>query len=228
MTTVTLPQAPGTTSPVPHLTSIHSTPQRGPWGNWRYPGNCSGHIIRDLLQFFDPKTVFDPMSGSGTCKDVCRELGIPCSSADLHQRFDACDPRHYPQEKFDFIWTHPPYWRMKRYGDDPRCLSNAPSEKDFFLRMTAMLRCCKRVLANGGKLAVLMGDYYDVKLQKMIPCCHMTKEAALREGYWPACTDIVRFQHGNSSSRKSYTSSFIPGLHDVCSIYQLAKTPCLE
>ena len=36
--------------------------------------------------------VFDPMSGSGTCPDVCQELGIPCMSWDIHHGLDACDP----------------------------------------------------------------------------------------------------------------------------------------
>ncbi len=33
-------------------------------------------------------------------------------------------------------------------------------------------------------------------------------------------TDIVRLQYGNQSSRKSYSSSFIPGLHDLCMILE--------
>jgi hypothetical protein len=37
---------------------------------------------------------------------------------------------------------------------------------------------------------------------------------------WPACTDIVRFQHGNTSSQKAYNSAFIPGLHDVCLVME--------
>ena len=32
------------------------------------------------LLFFQPRFVFDPMQGSGTCADVCRELSIPCRS----------------------------------------------------------------------------------------------------------------------------------------------------
>ena len=33
-------------------------------------------------------------------------------------------------------------------------------------------------------------------------------------------TDIVRFSHGASSAKKTYRSSFIPGLHDVCMIFE--------
>jgi hypothetical protein len=37
------------------------------------------------------------------------------------------------------------------------------------------------------------------------------------------CTDIIRFSHGASSARKRYRSSFIPGLHDVCAIFENMK-----
>jgi hypothetical protein len=31
---------------------------------------------------------------------------------------------------------------------------------------------------------------------------------------------IIRFSHGASSGRKVYRSSFIPGLHDACMIFE--------
>ena len=37
------------------------------------------------------------------------------------------------------------------------------------------------------------------------------------------CTDIIRFSHGASSSKKVYRSSFIPGLHDVCMIFEKTR-----
>src|SRR5690606_24683668 len=91
--TVPLPTAPKNASPVPGLTSIHSTLRRGEYGSHHYPGNCGGYLIRDLLTYFDAKRVFDPMSGSGTCRDVCEELGIDCFSADLRSGFDATNAR---------------------------------------------------------------------------------------------------------------------------------------
>ena len=221
MNTVTLPVAPITGSPVPHLTSIHSTVIRGPYGDARYPGNCSGQIIKDLLLFFKPHRVFDPMSGSGTCSDVCKELGIFCKSGDIKTGFDAGNPKSYDGiEPFDFIWIHPPYWRMKVYNQDSRCLSNAPDLTTYYVMLRKVIQNCKAVLSDQGKLAILMGDYHDMKLGKIAPCTQITREIALREKLWPACTEIIRFQHGNSSSKKEYASSFIPGLHDTALIYQ--------
>src|SRR3954465_10815802 len=94
-----LPLAPRNASPVPHLTSLYHSPKAGEYGDRGYPGNCGGNLIKDLLLYFQPATVFDPMTGSGTCRDVCDELDIACLSADLKQGKDACDPGHLPQDQ---------------------------------------------------------------------------------------------------------------------------------
>ena len=105
-----LPLAPRNASPVPHLTSLYHFYRAGEYGDRSYPGNCGGKLIRDLLQFFRSQNVFDPMTGSGTCADVCRELAIPCLSRDIRDGFDATDAdcfRSLPAgAAFDFVWAH--------------------------------------------------------------------------------------------------------------------------
>src|SRR5258708_3809731 len=73
-----LPRSPRNASHVPHLTSLYHCNRAGDYGDRKYPGNCGGNLIKDLLLFFQPKNVLDPMTGSGTCRDVCAELGIEC------------------------------------------------------------------------------------------------------------------------------------------------------
>lgn len=221
-----LPLAPITASPVPRLTSLYHHEDRGPWGDSRYPGNCSGHLIRDLLLYFRPTSVFDPMTGSGTCRDVCRELGIACSSADIHAGFDACDPRNFLGSfrrfepcSFDFVWLHPPYWRQKLYAADSRDLSRCATLDAFLDRYALLLGNCALTLKPGGVMAVLMGDYAD-RDAGFVPLTYHTKRLAFRWGLRQCCTDIIRFGHGASSGHKVYRSSFIPGLHDVCSVFQ--------
>ena len=215
-----LPLAPRNASPVPHLTSLYHFHRAGEYGDRRYPGNCGGNLIKDLLRYFRPGLVLDPMSGSGTCRDVCRELGIPCLAWDIHDDFDACNPHAFPKHQvFDFIWSHPPYWRQKLYADDPRDLSRAPTLDDFLARYGRFLRNCAGALKSGGKLAVLMGDYSD-REAGFIPLTYHTKRLAFAAGLRQHGTDIIRFSHGASSSRKVYRSSFIPGLHDVCMLFE--------
>src|ERR1700689_4464237 len=71
-----LPLVPRNASPVPHLTSLYHFHRAGEYGDRRYPGNCGGNLIKDLLKYFTPELCCDPMSGSGTCRDVCDELGV--------------------------------------------------------------------------------------------------------------------------------------------------------
>lgn len=216
---IELPVAPVTGSPVPGLTSLHGVKKRGPYGDRRYRGNCGGYLIRDLLRYFQPKTVLDPMSGSGTCRDVCRELGIEHTIMDI--RFGqnaACHSSYENLSPIDFVWMHPPYWRMIRYNDDPRCLSNASTLESFLDQLQLVLRLTKNVLNANGKIAVLIGGYSDHGKYQPLP--QLLVERAIRENLWLACTEIIRFQHGNTSSKKTYQSSFIPGLHDTCLIFE--------
>lgn len=221
-----LPRAPINASPVPSLTSLYHSTEAGDYGDRRYPGNCGGNLIRDLLNYFQPENVFDPMSGSGTCRDVCRELKIECVSGDIHHGFDLCDPNEFYGESarfdrrsFDFVWIHPPYFRMKLYANNPRDLSRAPTFEAFLERYGQAIAHCAYVLKPGGTLAVLMGDYQD-REYGYLPLTYHTKRLAFESGLTQAGTDIIRFSHGASSSRRVYRSSFIPGLHDVLSLFR--------
>jgi hypothetical protein len=214
-----LPRAPLNGSPVPHLTSLYHFSRAGEYGDRSYPGNCGGNLIKDLLRYFQPHSVFDPMTGSGTCRDVCDELAIYCWSSDLHENFDACDASKFPRGCFEFAWIHPPYWRQKLYTNDPRDLSRTPTLTVFLDRYRLLIENCVGALVPGGKLAVLMGDYSDRKAG-FVPLVYHTKQLAFAVGLRQHCTDIIRFSHGASSGRKRYSSSFIPGLHDVCMIFE--------
>lgn len=217
---VRLPRAPLNASPVPELTSLYHNANAGEYGDRSYPGNCGGNLIKDLLRYYQPESVFDPMTGSGTCRDVCDELGIDCHSTDLKQGFDATDPTHFQSlAAFDFIWAHPPYWRQKIYSTSPNDLSRSPTLASFLDRYGGFIQSCAELLTSGGKFAILMGDYLDHK-EGFVPLTYYTKQLALNAGLRQSCTDIIRFSHGASSSKKVYRSSFIPGLHDVCAIFE--------
>jgi hypothetical protein len=216
-----LPAAPRNASPVPHLTSLYHFDGTGEYGDRSYPGNCGGNLIRDLIKFFDARSVIDPMTGSGTCRDVCEELGVYCYSSDLHQGVDACDPVNFPAACFEFAWLHPPYWRQKLYQDNSLCLSRTPTLAAFLRRYRQLIATAAGTLVTGGKLAVLMGDYVD-RDAGFVPLVYHTKRLAFDLRLVQCCTDIIRFSHGTSSSRKVYRSSFIPGLHDVCMVFKQA------
>ena len=221
-----LPQAPQNGSPVPHLTSLYHFHRAGEYGDRSYPGNCGGKLIRDLLLFFQSQSVFDPMTGSGTCADVCRELAIPCLSKDIRYGFDATNPESFKTlptgQTFDFIWAHPPYWRQKLYTTNRGDLSATKTLPQFLEGYAAFIRNCAGVLSPRGKFAILMGDYSD-REAGFVSLTYHTKQLAFAAGLRQSCTDIIRFSHGASSSRKTYRSSFIPGLHDMCMVFEKAR-----
>jgi hypothetical protein len=214
-----LPVAPINASPVPHLTSLYHFSRAGEYGDRSYPGNCGGNLIKDLLRYYKPASIFDPMTGSGTCRDVCKELAVYCWSSDLHENVDACDATKFPRGCFEFAWIHPPYWRQKLYTNDSRDLSRTPTLSAFLERYRLLIANCAGALEPNGKLAILMGDYCD-RDAGFVPLTYYTKQLAFECGLRQCCTDIIRFSHGASSSRKVYRSSFIPGLHDVCMVFE--------
>jgi hypothetical protein len=214
-----LPRAPQNASPVPHLTSLYHFSRAGDYGDRSYPGNCGGNIIKDLIRYFNAHTVFDPMTGSGTCRDVCGELGVYCWSSDIREGLDACDASRFPRGCFEFAFIHPPYWRQKLYSTDPRDLSRSLTLEAFLERYRLLIANCAGALVPGGKLAILMGDYSD-REAGFVPLVYHTKRLAFEFGLRQHCTDIIRFSHGASSSKKVYRSSFIPGLHDTCMVFE--------
>jgi len=222
-TYVKLPRPPLNASPVPELTSLYHNAKAGDYGNRSYPGNCGGNLIKDLLRYFQPQHVFDPMTGSGTCRDVCKELGVSCYSTDLKEGFDATKAEHYQAlGLFDFIWAHPPYWRQKIYSNSPHDLSQCRTLPRFLHAYGQFIENCADVVHPGGKFAILMGDYADREVG-FVPLTYYTKQIAFAVGLKQHCTDIIRFSHGASSSRRVYRSSFIPGLHDVCVIFEKSE-----
>src|SRR5213078_3278706 len=112
------------------------------------------------------------------------------------------------------------------YADDARDLSRSPTLEHFLRRYGQFIRNCARSLKQGGKLAILMGDYCD-REAGFVPLTFHTKHLAFAAGLRQCCTDIIRFSHGASSGRKVYRGSFIPGLHDTLAIFQNAAAPTI-
>jgi hypothetical protein len=73
--------------------SILSYPDRGPWGNPGYRGNCSGYVYREFFERLRPRVFTDPMVGGGTSVDVAREMRIEAYGLDLRSGFNILKQR---------------------------------------------------------------------------------------------------------------------------------------
>ena len=96
--------------------SILDYPSRGHWGKASYRGNCTGYLIKDLLEKYQPKQFVEVFSGGGTGQDVAKELGLTNSvHLDLLTGWDALKDDIPVQP--DFVFLHPPYWDIIKYKD---------------------------------------------------------------------------------------------------------------
>ena len=103
--------------------SVCSYENRGPYGNNKYRGNCTGHIVKDFIESYMRKPgglVADPSIGGGSSVDVANELGVRFKGTDLHQGFNLLrdDFRTFLGEPAHLIWWHPPYWDMIQYSGE--------------------------------------------------------------------------------------------------------------
>lgn len=184
--------------------SIVSYPQRGKWGQAGWNGNTSGYLIRDLIDTYNPRTVLDPMEGSGTTRDVCAEMDIPYVGLDFKTGDDILSLHTQSRllrenrEGFDMIFLHPPYWGMVKYSNNPADLSNGPYSL-YLSRMHQILRFLAKCLSPDGFIALLLADFRtggktyfltdDTTSLGVISECGLVKEAR-----------IIKIQHMTTSS----------------------------
>jgi hypothetical protein len=206
------------------LCSVVSYPNRGPWGDAHYRGNCSGFLVKDLILRFNCHSIFDPAQGSGTVKDVVdginkyRQKNIQYRGEDLKQGWDVLTSP-VPQRQFDMVWYHPPYWDIIRYSADPRDLSVCRTIDEFEDKLNRSAQRLFSVIKQGGVLAVLIGDK-----RKNGQYYALFKSLLANPNLGVLRAIIIKIQHNCKSQAKDYGSSrfLIPIRHEYCLIFQKA------
>lgn len=205
------------------LCSVVSYPDRGPWGDARYRGNCSGHLIKDLILRFSAKSVFDPAQGGGTVRDVVSGINqhlkkqIDYEGRDLKQGWDILTSQ-LPEKQFDLVFYHPPYWDIIHYSNNPKDLSNSSTLENFEQRLNQSIEKLFETVKPGGIIAVLIGDKrksgtYYVLMRTLLINNKIGHLKAL----------IIKLQHNCKSDRMFYNSQnpfLIPIKHEYCLIFQ--------
>jgi hypothetical protein len=206
------------------LSSLLRYPERGPWGDSGYMGNCSGYVLVDLIDYAKPASVFDPMEGSGTTGDVCFDFNVSYAGRDLRVGWDLLSG-DLPSQEFDLIFWHPPYWPGFRYSNHPNDFSAAKSVKDYLERVQVGLTRLGGLLSAGGRLALLIGDgrkngqFYPIH-SDIIGWNVLPLEATL----------IKEGDHTRRARHFRYgPSAFIPTLHEYVLLFkkgQSCKSHC--
>ena len=168
------------------MTTHWSFPKRGDWAThdakWR--GNWSPYIPRNLLLRYSQAgdLVLDQFAGGGTtlveAKLLNRNIiGVDVNDIALNRCREKIDFEHdgangkvylykgdarkldfIPNEKIDFICTHPPYADIIKYSDDLDNDLSRCNVKDFLVEMEKVAAESYRVLKSNKFCAILMGD----------------------------------------------------------------------
>jgi hypothetical protein len=204
------------------MTSVVSYPTRcSLWGDSRFRGNCDGRLFKNLVLRYGAASVADPMSGSGTTRDVVEGLnrykkkGIRYWGSDLREGFDLT--KQAIPGTFDFLWIHPPYWNIVRYSDSAADLSSCVDYEHFREMLMVCLKRCYDALTPGGRLAVLIGDVrrqgrYTAIIKDVLNFPHGEIRSV-----------IIKVQHNCTSDRKAYGKlEDVPIRHEYCVVFRKA------
>lgn len=143
---------------------------KNPKGDNKYPGVTPAQLIWNLVwRYTEPgDLVVDPMCGSGTTLDVCKEEGR------LAKCYDIAPPRGRPDiiqndarkiplddNLVDLVFVDSPYGDNIRYNDHPDCIGKISSETEaFYNELEKVISECYRVLKPGKVLGWLIGDQW--------------------------------------------------------------------
>lgn len=197
------------------VTSLLRYPGRGPWGQSRYFGNCPGYLLVDLLDYFKPLSVFDPMEGSGTTREVCFDLHVEYEGRDLRTGFDLLSSP-LPDRRFDLIFWHPPYWPGHQYSNHPNDFSQAKNQQDFLQRIQEGLQRLRTLLTPTGHLVMLIGD------GRKNGVFYPVHSAILQWNILPVETILIKAgDHERRARHFQYgPTRFIPTLHEYVLIFK--------
>jgi len=139
-----------------------------PKGNNKYAGVTPAFIIWNLIQRYTKPgdLVVDPMAGSGTTIDVCKEEGRQAIGYDIapaHPEVIQNDARNIPlpNDSVDMVFIDSPYSDNIKYSDHPDCIGKISCEDErFFEELEKVAAEIHRILKPGKVMAWLIGDQW--------------------------------------------------------------------
>lgn len=204
--------------------SVCSYIDRGHYGNSKYRGNCTGHIVRDYIETFMSRPdglVADPSIGGGTSQDVANELNVRFKGTDLHQGFNLLrdDFLEFLGEPAHLIWWHPPYWNMicysgKQWGNPNKWDMSRMDLPEFVESLELAIMNIHDACETGGHYGILMGNlrregaYYNL--------------SSLVERIAPGTLvdEIIKMQHNCVSDRSRYPGKLVRISHEKLLVFR--------
>ena len=199
--------------------TVMSFPSRGPWGNNKYRGNCSGWVLASLINMYKVHKLAELFAGGGTGSDVARDMEIRYVGADLNPNpvranILVCNAitDEVPDEfrDADMVFMHPPYSELIKipyagsmYQDPTGELSKSDLGQmpwDKFMKMlNSVVMKYYAAMAPGAKMSILMGNvrrngrYYSMLKDIVVP--------------GELIQTLVKIQHNCVSGGRTYSSN---------------------
>lgn len=185
-------------------------------GSQEYAGATPSWIIWNLLERYTKRKdlVVDPMCGSGTTIDVCKDLerrflcyDIAPSRPDIFR----ADARKLPLEdgKADFVFVDPPYSTHIEYSDDPNCIGKlSAQEPAYYESMDRVLREIHRVLRDKHYMTLYVSDSFK-KGKPFMPIGF--RLFALLERYFNPVDVVCVVRHNRTLKRQHWHTEAVEG-----------------
>jgi adenine-specific DNA-methyltransferase len=137
-------------------------------GDRAYKGATPSYVIWNLLQRYTKEgdIVVDPMCGSGTTIDVCRDLKRTPKGFDIapfRKDIAQADARRLPlrAKSVDFVFVDPPYSTHLKYSGHPQCIGELDAGgPEYYKAMERVIKEMHRILKDGCYLGLYVSDSY--------------------------------------------------------------------
>lgn len=185
-------------------------------GDQNYKGASPSFLIWNLLQRYtrEGDIVVDPMCGSGTTLDVCKDLkrkGYGFDLAPFREDIAKADARSLPMEtdSADFVFIDPPYSTHLTYSGDQKCIGTLDARSDgYYDAMTEVIAEIYRVLRNKRYCALYVSDSF----KKGKPFVPLGFELFNILGHFFRPVDIICVvRHNRTLKRNHWHTSAIDG-----------------
>jgi len=145
---------------------------KGMQGDKNYVGATPSWVIWQLLTRYtrEGDVVLDPMCGSGTTLDVCKDLkreGVGFDVSPSRGDIKQADAREIPlaDGSVDFVFVDPPYSTHVDYSDDPRCIGKLDAGGDdggeaYYAAMERVIGEIHRVMKDRRYMGLYVSDSF--------------------------------------------------------------------
>ena len=180
----------------------------GMQGSKGYKGATPSYVIWNLLKRYTKKgaVVVDPMCGSGTTLDVCKDLerrGLGFDLQPQRPEITRAAARHLPLDdaSVDFLFVDPPYSTHLKYSGAPECIGELDADGGgYYEAMEEVIAEIDRILKPGSYMGLYVSDSW----RQDQPFCAIGFELFSRMSKRWTAIDIVAVVRHNKTMKKGH------------------------